>query len=150
MTPYIAECSQRAQKSINELKNAGLEADLLEISSDVWGLIQMGGFNHFPGRDVFAGLPVKLVNSPQNYIKALSTPDLLSWTVYYDTPQFPGKFFAIEFKGGVTTYESFDSINFENVRQWVLDRAALIGRREQLTQYGRQESNNPQIYCSFM
>lgn len=43
MSEYITGCIKRALKSANELKAKGKEPGLLEISSDVWTSINMGG-----------------------------------------------------------------------------------------------------------
>lgn len=48
---YIVNCTTRAISSIQKLKDEGKEVDYLEISSDVWLMINLGGFNMFPGKN---------------------------------------------------------------------------------------------------
>jgi len=55
---YIKQCSSRAFESIQMIKNQGLEPKYLEISSDIWAMINIGGINMFPGKKIFAGLEV--------------------------------------------------------------------------------------------
>ena len=150
MSHYISECLQRATNSISELEKNGSKADLLEISDDVWALIMLGGINRFPGQNIFAGLPVKLVNLPQNYIQALDTSSLFTWIIYFNLPDHSDKYFVIEYKGQVPTYESFESAILQKAEDWVSNRASLVGRKDQATQYPRTERDHPNIYCSIM
>ncbi|MEG2802836.1 hypothetical protein [Stenotrophomonas sp.] len=60
----------RATSSIADLRRKGQVANILEVSADVWGGIQMGGFNHAQ-RDVFAGLPVQVKHNLVDHIQAV-------------------------------------------------------------------------------
>lgn len=71
MSQYIEECWKRAFESIKTLKLTGKEASYLEISSDVWGFILMGGINMFSGEKIFCGLPVIELEGLSNHIQAI-------------------------------------------------------------------------------
>lgn len=75
MSEYVTECMKRALKSAEELKAKGKEPDLLEISSDVWTLINMGGINMFPGEQVFAGFKVVVRSDLENHIEAIESSE---------------------------------------------------------------------------
>ena len=70
---YIRECSSIAFASIKELLDSGIRPNAIEISSDVWGMIQFGGIN-MVGRPVFAGLDVIERHDMVNHIKAVYLP----------------------------------------------------------------------------
>lgn len=75
MSQYITECSNRAIESMKALSSTGKTASHFEISSDVWGLIQLGGINMFPGQKIFCGLPVLDRPDLTNHIQAISNDD---------------------------------------------------------------------------
>ena len=68
---YVEQCSRRAFQSIDKLKKEGKYPIALEISSDVWTLINMGGINIFPREKIFAGLKVIEREDLTNYIQAV-------------------------------------------------------------------------------
>ncbi|MBS0355728.1 MAG: hypothetical protein JSR83_17720 [Proteobacteria bacterium] len=68
---YVDQCTERAFDSISELKKSGITPAALEISSDVWSLINMGGINMFPGQKIFAGLEVIEREDLVDHIKAV-------------------------------------------------------------------------------
>lgn len=68
---YIVNCTKRALSSIQKLKDEGKEVDHLEISSDVWLMINLGGFNMFPGKKIFAGLNVQERRDLTDHILAI-------------------------------------------------------------------------------
>jgi len=75
VSEYVAECMKRALESANELRAKGKQPDLLEISSDVWTLINMGGINMFPGEQVFAGFNVVVRSDLENHIEAIENSE---------------------------------------------------------------------------
>lgn len=70
-TSFINSCSLRAMASIQALRQSGTEPTALEISSDVWLGISMGGINMFPGKKVFCGLEVLERTDLTNHIQAV-------------------------------------------------------------------------------
>ena len=68
---FVDQCSERAFSSIEKLEKSGIKAVALEISSDVWLLINCGGINMFPGRNIFAGLEVIVRDDLTNHIEAV-------------------------------------------------------------------------------
>lgn len=75
MSQYISECSDRAIESMKALSSTGKTASHLEMSSDVWGLIQLGGINMLPGQKIFCGLPVLERTDLTNHIQATSNDE---------------------------------------------------------------------------
>lgn len=71
MSPYINQCMLRAKQSVEELRATGKEPTALEISSDVWTYINMGGINIFPGQKIFFGLEVLEMSHLEDHIKAV-------------------------------------------------------------------------------
>lgn len=74
MSQYNRECLERALESIKQLKAKGVEPTGLEISEEIWTLIQMGGFNMFPGKKIFAGLHVRVITESDNRLEAVGYP----------------------------------------------------------------------------
>jgi len=72
---YIDQCMERAFNSIKEMKDSGKKPTALEISSDVWTYISMGGINMFPDQKIFAGLKVIERNDLENHIKAVENQE---------------------------------------------------------------------------
>jgi hypothetical protein len=70
MSAYNESCFARAIASIKDGRANGEEPNALEISSDVWAMIQMGGFN-IVDKPVFAGLPVVEVFDATDHIQAI-------------------------------------------------------------------------------
>lgn len=52
-TPFIKSCLLRAMASIQALRQSGKEPQALEISSDLWLGINIGGINMTPGQKIF-------------------------------------------------------------------------------------------------
>jgi len=71
MSAYITQCMMRAKQSVADLRATGKEPTALEISSDVWTFINMGGINMFPGQKIFFGLEVLERDDLQDHIKAV-------------------------------------------------------------------------------
>lgn len=59
MSEYVGQCLIRAIESIAQVKASGQIPTELEISSDIWSLINMGGINMFPGLNVIEREDVK-------------------------------------------------------------------------------------------
>jgi hypothetical protein len=72
MSEYVDQCFIRAMESIDKVKDSGQIPTELEISSDVWSFINMGGINMFPGKKIFAGLNVIEREDLKDYIQAVS------------------------------------------------------------------------------
>lgn len=74
---FLMDCTDRAFSSINELKAKGKAPSHLEISSDVWGMINMCGINMFPGQNIFIGFNVVLRDDLEDYICAVALEDTI-------------------------------------------------------------------------
>lgn len=72
MSEYVGQCLIRAIESIAQVKASGQIPTELEISSDIWSLINMGGINMFPGKKIFAGLNVIEREDVKDHIQAVS------------------------------------------------------------------------------
>ncbi|MEN5137002.1 MULTISPECIES: hypothetical protein [unclassified Pseudomonas] len=70
-TPFIKSCSLRAIASIQALRKSGKEPQALEISSDLWSGINMGGMNMTPGQKIFCGLNVRERADLTDHIQAV-------------------------------------------------------------------------------
>jgi len=74
MSQFNQECREKALESIEQLKATGVEPTGLEISENIWTFIQMGGFNMFPGKKIFAGLHVRVITECEDRIEAVGYP----------------------------------------------------------------------------
>ena len=68
---YVNQSYKRAFESITEMKKSGKEPVALELSSDVWTFINMGGISMSPGELSFAGLEVIIREDLENHIQAI-------------------------------------------------------------------------------
>jgi len=68
---YIEQATMRALESIEKLTKEGKKPTGLELSSDVWAFIQIGGFNHFPTKKIFIGLEVIEREDLKDHIRAV-------------------------------------------------------------------------------